>query len=372
MAGGKLDKVMVRVLIADTVAREKATYLEQYEKIFKDNGIYYDLFLWDRDADASTEKIGNCFWFHKKCTAGGGNKFKKIIPMFKYQKKLREIIKEGNYSHLVLINSLAPVMIADLVLNKYKSRYILDVRDYTYEKYSWYLKIMRQLIESSFFTSISSRGFIKFLGESDKFIVTHNISNINKAVKTTNTTNNLKNKDVISIGFVGNVRYFEENKKLIKVLDNQKFKLLYIGSIDEGCDIGEYCAKGKINNVEVHGKFNNGDKPTIYENIDIINSIYGDFSLEVTTALPNRLYDALLFKKTILASKGTYLGEIVEKYSVGLAVDLGKDDINEMLLEYINKIDINKLYINIDILLEKVMAEQNIYKEAVEKFVVKQ
>src|SRR5699024_1197079 len=108
----------------------------------------------------------------------------------------------------VLINSLAPVMIADLVLNKYKSRYILDVRDYTYEKYSWYLKIMRQLIESSFFTSISSRGFIKFLGESDKFIVTHNISNINKAVKTTNTTNNLKNKDVISIGFVGNVRYF--------------------------------------------------------------------------------------------------------------------------------------------------------------------
>lgn len=77
-------------------------------------------------------------------------------------------------------------------------------------------------------------------------------------------------------------------------------------------------------------------------------------------------------KKPILASKGTYLGEIVEKYSVGLAVDLGKDDINEMLLEYINKIDINKLYINIDILLEKVMAEQNIYKEAVEKFVVKQ
>lgn len=140
----------------------------------------------------------------------------------------------------------------------------------------------------------------------------------------------------------------------------------------KGVIIGEYCAKGKINNVEVHGKFNNGDKPTIYENIDIINSIYGDFSLEVTTALPNRLYDALLFKKPILASKGTYLGEIVEKYSVGLAVDLGKDDINEMLLEYINKIDINKLYINIDILLEKVMAEQNIYKEAVEKFVVKQ
>ena len=45
------------------------------------------------------------------------------------------------------------------------------------------------------------------------------------------------------------------------------------------------------------GEFKNEDKPEIYREIDFINAIYGNKSLEVTTALPNRLYDGILFKK---------------------------------------------------------------------------
>ncbi len=41
----------------------------------------------------------------------------------------------------------------------------------------------------------------------------------------------------------------------------------------------------------------------------MINSIYGNDSLEVTTALPNRLYEACMFKKPIISSRDTYLGE---------------------------------------------------------------
>ena len=80
------------------------------------------------------------------------------------------------------------------------------------------------------------------------------------------------------------------------------------------CDLEGYCKRNNIKNVVFKGEFKNEDKPEIYREIDFINAIYGNKSLEVTTALPNRLYDGILFKKPIIASKGTYLGEVIKKY----------------------------------------------------------
>ena len=112
---------MKKVLIVDTVSYERATYIKLYEKILKEKNVVYDLFLWDRDNDKSFEKKDNMFIFHKQCSFGG-SKLKKILPMFLYQLKLREIIKKYNYTHLILIDSLAPVMIHDLVLIDYKNK----------------------------------------------------------------------------------------------------------------------------------------------------------------------------------------------------------------------------------------------------------
>lgn len=72
-------------------------------------------------------------------------------------------------------------LLHDILLSKYSNNYILDIRDYTYEKYGFYLRIIHKLINNSSFTAISSRGFKKFLGESDKLVVNHNISNLEDA-----------------------------------------------------------------------------------------------------------------------------------------------------------------------------------------------
>ena len=42
--------------------------------------------------------------------------------------------------------------------------------------------------------------------------------------------------------------------------------------------------------------------------------------MEVQSALPNRLYDALIFKKPIITTEGTYLTEVVEKYGIGFSL----------------------------------------------------
>ena len=192
----------------------------------------------------------------------------------------------------------------------------------------------------------------------------HNISNIEHAIEEPT----LRSRKPVRIGFVGSVRYPEENIKLIEGLRGKDFLLKYVGPEVAGCDLKGYCSKNNIINVIFQGKFKNHEKAAIYKEIDIINSIYGDFSLEVTTAIPNRYYDALLFKKPIIASKGTYLGELVRENGIGLVVDLNQDSVEDKLVDYIHQFNTSKFLINCHRALNDIMIEQNNFYQYIKKF----
>lgn len=308
----------MKVCIVAFAERNIIPYIENYENILKEYGIEYDCIFWDRYSDLPIEKKGNEYTIHIKCMPGA-NKLGKIIPMYKYKKIVESIINQHNYTHLIILTTLPGVLISKVLLNKYRDKYILDIRDYTYEKYNFYKNIVDRLVEESYFTAISSKGFLKFLKDSRKIIPCHNIG---ERFKEERVNENFKNKNKVTIGFVGCVRYYKEDCKLIEALaNNNKYELLYIGKQNVDFNLNEFCEKAKITNVIIKGEFKNIDKPNIYKEIDIVNSFYGNDSLEVTTLLPNRLYDGLLFKKPILASKGTYLGDLVAKNNIGCVLD---------------------------------------------------
>ena len=142
----------------------------------------------------------------------------------------------------------------------------------------------------------------------------------------------------MNIGFVGGIRYFDINKVIIKAFENSPdFILSYIGKQHPGCYLEEYCTSNKIKNVKFYPTFVNSDKPRIYQTIDIINSVYGSNTLEVSSALPNKLYDCILYKKPIIVSKDTFLNEVVDNYNLGVAVDVETENIKEKLQEYLSQ-----------------------------------
>ena len=55
------------------------------------------------------------------------------------------------------------MLLFDLLLFKYKNNYILDIRDPSYEKFKLFNQILKKIICSSYFTTISSEGFLEFL-----------------------------------------------------------------------------------------------------------------------------------------------------------------------------------------------------------------
>lgn len=362
----------MKFLIVAFHPRSMTPYAQQYEDIIVKYGYDYDILFWDRFSNGPLEKNGNQFIFHRICTLGG-SKLKKIYPFYLFRKTLKEIIKNENYNKIIILNTMPGFLLHDILLSKYSNNYILDIRDYTYEKYGFYLRIIHKLINNSSFTAISSRGFKKFLGESDKLVVNHNISNLEDACDKPTL---YEHKKPITIGFVGAVRYFDENVALIKSMQNfRNIRLSYVGRQLTDCHLDAYCKRNKYNHIKFLGEFKNQDKSRIYEDIDIINSLYGNKSMEVCAALPNRLYDALIFKKPILTTKGTYLSEVVLKYGIGLALSDSQtytpQEYQKSISEYIGYFNSQKFIKNTNDLLKKVKKEQRFFHQRIAEFVIK-
>lgn len=75
-------------------------------------------------------------------------------------------------------------------------------------------------------------------------------------------------------------------------------------------------------NFHLHGRFKNpNDLPGIYNDIDIVIALYDVDSVNVLYAEPNKLYEAVYFKKPIIVSSGTYLAEKVNKLGIGFDID---------------------------------------------------
>lgn len=350
----------MKVLIFDSTTIDKAPYIENYTKIFEEVGVEYDVCSWDKYyGNGAVSKKSGRLTIHKKWHLGK----RKLFDFIAVSRILKRIIKDSGYTHLIIVNSIWAILLAD-VLSMFKGKYILDIRDYKCENVLGVKTMLKSIIDNSFFTTISSGGFREFLPESHKIIENHNISNWDCECKEVTLG---RNKDSVNIIYMGHVRYFEENKKLInKIKSDSRFSLTYMGSYAVGCNLKDYVS----NNIRFCGKFDNRDKPFLYKNYDIIHSLYGNGHISITSLLPNRLYDAVLFKKPILASKGTYLGEIVEEYKLGVVLDLDDNGFMKDLLRYVDSFDEQDFLNNATEFLSVVKMQQDIYLYNIKCFVV--
>lgn len=353
----------MKVLIISMFPKEEVPYSKYYIDKLNEKKIDYDILYWNREHTDELTYKDNEIHFNLDCRMGG-SKYKKIPKMLKYARTIRRMLRKKEYTQAIVLTTVPGIFLFDILVTKFKRKYILDIRDYTNESNKLYYNLEKRVIDNSLFTVISSERFKDFL-PSREYILSHNLSN-EEYVKNESTDLSVKKEFVI--GFVGNVRYPSENSELIKKLSqNNKFKIEYWGKTT--LDFESKAKNISSSNVKFHGKFNNEEKSGIYEKIDFINAIYGTSGLEVITAVPNRFYDALLFKKPIITSKGTYLGELVEELEIGLAVDIFNDDIILKLEDYIENFDKVKFLSNCEQVLKKIEKDQNEYAEAISEFI---
>ena len=191
-------------------------FLYKYTDIFDKNNISYDVLYWDRDMDPNL-----------KCKAFKGNSISYRYKMSNYQPKAKKIhgfvgcmryfckiIKKNKYDHIILLTTQTALPLYMLSRTVRKSKFVFDYRDLTYEKNSICRRIIKGIIEKSEFTAISSMGFKKVLGESNKFVMSHNVSNLKMECLPKKRSRNIR------IVFWGMIRQIEWNKKICDLFGN--------------------------------------------------------------------------------------------------------------------------------------------------------
>ena len=348
----------LRVGVISFWDRAATPYLEKYERMLNEKNIDFDVIFWNRTQVKSKNLKRNENEIIHVCRS---NIILKLIDFFLWRNKIIKKLKKEKYDFIIIFTTYPAILLSDYILINYKQKYIFDIRDYSMEKNRLFRCIVSKLIESSTFTAISSKGFMLWLNSSKKIIINHNITcylnNYEKKIK-------LKNSDKINFAFVGNIRLDKQTEAVLLNLKNsKKYILSFIGRILPTCNILQFCKKNNIKDVYFYGQFNNWEKPEIYRDVDLINAIYANaeknLSFADSTPIPNRVYDAAVFKCPIVASKGTYLADLIEKYNLGFSVNGFDKDIEKQFDEYIESFDEKKFRDGCDKFLQVVLHEEN-------------
>lgn len=309
---------------------------------------------------------GNEIVINLACT---GSLPKRAMKFFVWCSLVKKVIRRQKYDALIMLSTVPTVLLGGLLLRRFRDRYLFDIRDYTFERHKPLRKLVMRLVEGSALTAISSNGYLRWLEPSKKIMVNHNIT-VEEAAGY--HAPDLRNADVLRFCFVGNVRLDTQTEALLLQLkDRSDFEQHYYGRILPACDIEKLGEEQKIRNLFLHGPFDVAEKQHFFEDIDLLNAVYANAPTETeiplgdSTPLPNRLYDCLVFYRPLVASRGTYLAELIDEYGLGCTVNGFSSDAPQIIKDYAGSFDAEAFMRGCDKLRQQVWLEEEKYVAAV-------
>ncbi|MBX0357722.1 hypothetical protein [Halobacillus sp. Nhm2S1] len=349
---------------------EYCPYLEKYKQVLDKENIEFEVLYWNRD-ELKTEYPDNYLSFNER-SRRSKKKLLKIMDFIKFKKWLTKNIKTNGYEKIIILDTLSGILISKLLQREYKKKYIFDIRDYSYEKIESFFRVEKKVIDSSYFTCISSEGFKKFLPKDYNYIMAHNFNYNNLSI----SSNFVKKKkgEKLNIVWIGSVRYYEHQKKIISKLKNDsRFHLIFHGAGPYLDKLFEYTNQEGVKNITFTGFYNNEDKASLLLDADIINNSYDpEVGYAVKYAISNKYYDGVIFKIPQLVEVGTYKDNKVKDSGVGFSIDVNNDNFANILYDHYFNINERKFNENCNLELKKFTSEDSDYIKGIKGFLKKE
>jgi len=171
---------------------------------------------------------------------------------------------------------------------------------------------------------VTAPGFMRWLPSRRPWLLSENVPEINFAdslceIPVTALTTNRP----IRIGFPGVIRFLGPLVMLHRFMcEHPNLLELHIwGGAQSAWDLlQQKCRQdqGSLNDVHYHGPYTlREDGLDIYSALDVVWAVYDGRQTNVKVALPNRLYEAILAGRWLLAAEGTEVSSRVSELSVG-------------------------------------------------------
>lgn len=334
-------------------------YLTIYTRIFDTMGVGYDVISWDREG---RKEDGIQFHYNVKSR----NIISILWAYLKYAKFLKCIIQNNGYDKLVIFTPQVGIFLSSFLEKNYKGKYVFDYRDLSIEQKSVFTKKFRNVLSNSFANVISSPGFKRYLPFGFEYLISHNF-NTNIVKKAVLGNGVIYDKKDISILTIGALRT-DMNIEVMDALGNVPgFRLSFVGKGIAAHMLEDY-AKGKgYNNILFTGYYKKEDESSIYNQHSFVNIVYPLIPSHIS-ALSNRFYNSLIYKRPMIVTRNTMQGDYAVKYGVGLVID-NCNKLAESVIEYYNKLDFVVYSKQCNLLLNIFLNENDEFEEKIKLFV---
>lgn len=344
---------------------EYCPYIETYKKKLEEKKIPYEVLFWKRE-EFRTKYPDNYNIFNYPQKNNLSFK-KKCLGFLKYRKWLKDVIIKKNYNKLILLSTLSGMLISDYLLFHYRKKYILDIRDYSYEDIKPFSCVESKLIDKAYMTVISSYGFKIFLPKDREYILGQNflLNERNIDVKTVK-----ERRNIYTVTWLGAIRYFEHQIKILDYIGNDnRFVIEYHGIGPDYERLFAYCKKKAFTNVYLTGKYYSDEKAQLLINADILLNHYDmKKGKEVKYALSNKFYDGILFNIPQLVESGSYKSRLVQKLKVGLTLEIEDGRFADKLYHYLNTLDTKTFTARCRRYEQKIIKANKNFEKKVERF----
>ena len=320
--------------------------VNKYRNFYEREGLDYTIVGWDRDGKVQKKTHYDFFYYKAGVDVGGikamCNHLKWMIFVYRYLKAHKEVTT----IHACDLNSAFPATLFKL-LHKKTTVLIFDACDWFsanfahYRLLNYFFKRMERFTcryaDELIICEPERKAQIHFKLKKEPLVM-RNIPEIDINTLCGDIVKykfDNKNPTLAYMGGFADARFLME---LLTLVETEPVNLLIAGYGDK--TITKKCEEieGR-SNVRYLGKVNMKDGLEMENAADVIYAMYCKVNPNHIFAAPNKYYEALLLGKPLITTKGTIVGDKVEKYDTGWTVE---EDIEEMrmLLNNLRKEDI--------------------------------
>ena len=344
--------------------RKYAPYVENYINVLEKIGAEYKILTWNK---AGIEENVD---FSLNFKVRDSDSKKMLIGYVKFIFECKKYLRKNRIDKLIILTAAPAFFMGLRFLNKYRQKYILDIRDDSpfIRKFSRKFKKICSLAKE---VIVSSNNFSEWTGRDT--VLCHNVNlhyvydHLHEAAK----------KDFqmpIRLVFAGMMIEKDVNLLVVEKLANdQNFILSYIGKPNRNKqEIEKFAEDHAVNNITFQGTYQKEEIVGIYkENADIINILRAKTTVN-RNALPNKMYDAVLSGVPLIVfDHNEAIAKYVQEYSLGIVVS--ENDINSLskcIIEKLNSFDYDLYKEGRQAFLNQVILDMNIYDNTIREFVL--
>lgn len=334
-------------------------YVQSYISVISELSLSYQLIIWDRNNNLTDHESDYIYRDNKTSLRRG------FIDYYKFSIFYKNIISSKN-ENIVIAFGIPVLFFMDLDFVK-KNNVVADIRDY--HLLCKFYPSFKKVLNNTLLNVISSSGFRKWLPCSTRYLVNHNTSFSSEKLEDIYPSDN---RPETTLSCIGALKDFGVLKTLLNEANVRKELSLVFNFHGEGI-INlklEQIRKTLPNvNIKITGRYLKSEEKYLYGISDWINMFMTTSNINNATCLSNRLYNSVYYGKPLVCYEGSFLADLIKKYSLGIVFK----DVNDFFDNFRSKSDSfnYKLYnAGRRTFFESVDMDNRIFKESIKALLV--